>query len=271
MRTRVLCGILLFGCLIPSSQATTISNGVFDFSGTIYVTIAEATPVVTAGGTCPANQSCIFWADSSGNNPSGDSGTLGGMVDISTAGLPNGDIPTAIAGNDAANISTLVNLPDVVGSGGFTPEVFMSFNNDAITTTLSIDNIASGVFPTSGCTSTPPAAGQLCTPAGSPFSFLNTSNSSSSATYLFSGVTNAGGTWTADFTSPFATESFQQVLAALATNGYFDDTFSAQLTLTTPVAATPEPGTLTAMIAGIALIGLVAARRRFSGQVSGAA
>jgi hypothetical protein len=263
MLRKVLGLAAMFGVVVLPSFGATITNGVFDFSGSIYVTTFEATPVVTPAGTCPVGQACIFWSDSAGNNPSGYPGVLGGKVDISTAGLPNGDIPTAISGNDAANISTILNPPEAVGGSGFAPQLFMSFENDAMTTTLSINYIAPGVFGAAGCASAPPAPGQVCSPAGSPFNFINAAGGSSSATYLFSGITNAGGDWTASFASPFA-ESYQEVLAGVAANGYFQDTFAAQLTLTTPSTAPPmpEPSEFAMMAIGIGLLGLATRRRR---------
>lgn len=263
MFTRILALGALLGLGVSPSFGATITNGVVDFSGSIYVTSAQSTAVATPAGTCPANQACIFWADSSGNNPSGYPGVLGGDVDISSAGLPNGDVPAGISGNDAATISSIVNPSESVGGSGFSPQLFMAFENDSITTTLSIDFIAPGVLGSSGCADAPPAGGQVCSPSGSPFNFMNISSTSSAASYLFSGITSAGGTWSASFTSAFASDSFQEVLGNLATNGYFQDTFAAQLTMTGPAVVAPEPGELGMLMIGLGLLGVALRRRQF--------
>jgi hypothetical protein len=116
----------------------------------IYVTNATTTPVVTPAGTCPAGVACIFWQDSNG--------ITNGEVDISTSGLPNGNIPANIGGNDAATISTLMNPTEPVDMGGFPPALFMTFLNGGITTTLSIDNIAPGIFSSAACDAPAPVS-----------------------------------------------------------------------------------------------------------------
>lgn len=163
MRQKALFAALVFLGFAQASLGTTITTGSFDISGTFYVTLSEATPVITPGGSCPANVSCIFWQDGSGMH--------NGEVDISTSGLPNGDIPLAIAGNDAANISNLMNPPEVVGSA-FSPTAFMTFNNDAVTTELLLNYIFPGIYSSSNCGAAP-AVGQDCTPFGSLFNFVN--------------------------------------------------------------------------------------------------
>jgi len=239
---------LLFAGLFQASFASTITNGSFDITGTVFFTVPEASPVVTPAGTCPANTACFLWENSAG--------TVLDKVDISSAGLPNGDIPSAIAGNDAANISNLMNPPDIVGGTGFAPATFMTFNNAGITTQLLIDLIEPGIFTSAGCTATPPAPGQLCTPPGSPVSFVNTSRSQATASWVLDGVTDTPGiSWTGNFTSALSTP-FQTALAGLAANGSVSETFSATITLTgTPITTTvPEPGSMALTIISLGLI-----------------
>ena len=159
MRLKILAAALVFAGFAQGSFGAAISHGTINISGTIYFTAAEATPVVTAAGTCPAGEACIFWQDSNG--------TTNGKVDISSSGLPNGDIPLAIAGNDGGNIASLVN--PTVGSAISVP--FMSFNNGGITTTLDLTFIAPGIYASTECTASP-AVDQTCTQSGSMFNWV---------------------------------------------------------------------------------------------------
>src|SRR5947207_877784 len=119
MRMRILSAVLLLSVLATASYAGIITNGTFNIAGEIYVTGAGG--ITIAGvGTCPVGIQCIFWQDT-GSPPIND------KVDVSAGGLPNGNIPASIAGNDAANISNLNNPPEIVGSPGFAPTTFLSF------------------------------------------------------------------------------------------------------------------------------------------------
>ena len=263
---RIFAIALLSGALSANLSAVTISTGNFSFGGTIFVTNPEASAVVTPGGTCPANTACIFWQDGAG--------TTNGEVDISTTGLPNGNIPLAIAGNNAANISSLMNPPDVVGT--FPPTLFMSFNNDGITTTLDITQIFAGVDSPADCGAAP-ESGQTCTVPGSFVNFANNpppapagtpcgGGCQATATFSFAGTvignTPTGGTWTGNFTSQFPLGMpYQNVLGELAANGFVANTFSGTITLTPP-AAIPEPAPITLMGAGLLLMTLGLRRRK---------
>uniref|UniRef100_Q01SE8 PEP-CTERM protein-sorting domain-containing protein n=1 Tax=Solibacter usitatus (strain Ellin6076) TaxID=234267 RepID=Q01SE8_SOLUE len=248
MRIIALLTLVLLG-LVPVSVATVITNGTFGFSGTIVATGPGL--VVTPAGTCPVGVSCVFWQD--------PRMAFNNKVDISAAGLPNGDIPLAISGLDAGNIFSLFFPPEVVGST-FPPTPFMSFNNGGVTTVLEMNFIAPGFFPAAGCFA-PPAPGQLCTPVGSFFNFQNITSTSSIATWSFSGITNDGlSAWTASFASLFST-SYQDVLANVTSSGFVSNPFggtgiaslagdaaapSALTTITlTPI---PEPATLPLMV-----------------------
>ena len=100
-------------------------------------------------------------------------------------------------------------------------------------------------------------------PAGSPFTFLNTtvgSSINSSATFDFSGVTSDGkSSWNAIFTSQF-NEPFQSVLATIATSGSATNSYSdSNLVIT--LSSVPEPRGLALM--GVALLLMAAGRVRF--------
>jgi hypothetical protein len=252
MRMKVLLlGAVLSG-LATASFASTITNGTFSIAGTIFVT--GPGPVTTPAGTCPAGIVCIFFQDTA--SPGAND-----KIDVAPLGLPNGDIPLAIAGNDAANISNLMNPPDTVGSL-FPPAPFMSFNNAGITTQLLIDFIPAGINGPAGCAATPPAAGQMCSPPGSLFNLQNLTATSSSVSWRFQGVTNDNPLvqWNGTFTSQFNTIPFQTVLAALSTNGFVSNTFAGQITLT----IIPEPETLSFLLLGGGMIACATLLRRIS-------
>jgi len=251
--TQFLVAAFLFAGFVQAAFADGITHGTFDISGTVYVTNPEATAVVTPAGTCPANTSCIFWQDGSG--------TTNGKVDISATGLPNGDIPVAIAGNEGANVASLQDPPDAVGSAISVP--FMTFNNGGVTTTLTLTEILPGVFSSAECTSAP-TVGQVCTLPGSPFNFVNDPPVPGQATmtWAFEGIGDAPGvTWLGNFTSQFGTP-FQEEFGDLATNGYIDSTFSATMSLSGSPTPAPEPGTIVLLTVGIGSL-LLFRRRAF--------
>jgi len=251
MLLRNLSKVLLVSGLATASYAGVITNGTFNIAGEIYVTGAGG--VTTPAGVCPAGIQCIFWQDTS-------SPAINNKVDISAGGLPSGDIPAAIAGNDAANIQNLNNPPEIVGSPGFAPLLFLSFNNGGVTTQLLINRIAAGIDGAAGCSSSPPAGGQVCTPPGSLFNLQNLSATSSTVGWGLSGITNDNPIvqWNGTFTSQFNTIPFQTVLANLQTNGFVQNTFSASISLTT----VPEPDTTILMGVGLLMVGLVFRRWR---------
>jgi len=241
---------------VPSTFGAVITQGQFAFGGFIYVTAAQAGSVVTPGGTCPALTQCIFWQD--------PAGTTLGKVDISASGNTTGQ---AIGGNDAANVSTLTDPPDVVGT--FPPQTFMTFNNGGGTTTLMINTIFPGIDSPAACSTDTSTAlsGQTCTPPGSFVNFQNNppptpsgtpcgSGCQATATFAFQGVTsgnpNPQSTWTGNFTAQFALgTSYQAVLNTLQTQGWVSNSFSGTITLS---PAVPEPDSVV-MIGG-GLIGL---------------
>jgi hypothetical protein len=153
MRKRILLlGVMLSG-LSPAAFGIIITNGTFNIAGQIYVTGAGGV-TVPGVGVCPLGVQCIFWQDTG-------SPALNNKVDISTGGLPNGNLPLGMAGNDAANIVNMTNPPEIVDGIGFAPQPFMSFNNGGVTTQLLLTFIAPGIDGPAGCAASPPAAEQF--------------------------------------------------------------------------------------------------------------
>lgn len=278
MRKTIFGAAVLFGGLLQSSIASTISNGSFSFTGTLFVTKFSTSAVVTPAGTCPASatgMACIFFQDSNGSTNN--------EVDISTSGLPNGDIPLSLAGTNAANVSPLHTPPEVVGSAGFPAQLFMSFNNGGVTTQLDINQIEPGIYSSSACLSAP-LSGQQCTLPGSLFNFVNNPPPSpagtpcngecqATASWAFDGVTSGNpgtqSSWVGNFTSQFPVGTpYQSVFAELQAKGYVSNTFSGTITLIPPVTTfTPEPGSMVLMI-GAGMIGLSFLWRRRSSRAA---
>jgi hypothetical protein len=254
-----LAGLILGS--IPCTFGSVITSGQFSFGGTIFVTNALPHPVVTPAGTCAANVACIFWLDGAG--------THSGELDITSTGNTTGQ---AISGNDALNVSTLTNPPDVVGS--FPNVTFMSFNNGGVTTTFMLNTIFPGIDSPADCLAAP-VSGDTCTPPGSFVNFQNNPPPSpggtpcgtgceATASFAFQGVTagnpNPQEIVTFNFTSQFPLGTpYQSVLEQLATNGFVSNTFSGTAILS-PAPTVPEPGSL--LMIGSGLIGLAVFLRR---------
>jgi hypothetical protein len=170
---------------------------------------------------------------------------------------------TALAGT-TGNIGNITNPPYATGVIFPTPD-FMTF---AIVPniTFTLLELEPGTAGAAGCTSTPPAAGQMCTPSlpsQSPFNLFNLSATSSIATFSILGVevdslTDTSTPVTGVFTVPLAGENFQTILATIAGGGTVSSSFAAQFTTdTSSVPPVPEPGTLSMMAIGMLAIGML--------------
>ncbi len=101
----------------------------------------------------------------------------------------------------------------------------------APTWTVTLTEVLPGVFSAASCAA-PAAAGQVCTPAGSPMSFTNLGASSSQVTFAIQGTAvNVVGFGvltpvTAVFTAQFPDRSYQNVLSALGGGGSVSSTYS---------------------------------------------
>jgi PEP-CTERM motif len=129
----------------------------------------------------------------------------------------------------------------------------------APTLSLTLTALPVGPFGSAQC-GLAAAAGQTCTPTGSPLSFANFDTGfglSSLVSFAVSGTaTDGAGTapFTGIFTAQFIGMSYQSVLATLAGGGTVMTSYSASFDVV------PEPGTL--MLVGAALATLAMGRRR---------
>jgi hypothetical protein len=149
---------------------------------------------------------------------------------------------TALAGT-TGTIQNLVNPPDATGPLDI-PD-FITFNS-APNITITLTFLLPGIDGSAGCTATPAAAGQLCTPDlpdQSPFDLQNTTPTSSTASFEILGtevdsITGDTTPVTGIFTTQFADQNFQQLLLEVQNGDQVNATFSAQIFTTVP-----EPGT----------------------------
>lgn len=166
-------------------------------------------------------------------------------------------------------IKNITNPPDTLGLLATPVLDFLTFSvapNISITFTY----LAPGIDGSAGCAISPPAAGQLCSPTGSPANLQNLSSTSSVLTFSIEGVevdSLTGDTVPVNgsFTALFTTESYQSVLTRIDGGGTVPAAFAAQFSTVGTTATVPEPSTLAgSMIAmGVIAIGLIR-RKRFN-------
>lgn len=189
----------------------------------------------------------------------------------SPAGAQQGGFAT-LAGT-SGTIDGITNPPDSVGPLDV-PD-FMTFAvapNISITLTF----LKPGIDGAAGCTLSPPAAGQLCTPnlpSQSPFNLQNTSSTGSILSFGIDGLevdslTGETAVIVGSFTVPFATDSFQDFLATVGDGGTVTSSFAGQFAVV-QTSPTPEPRTLIFMLGGIGALVLVRFRSARSMATNG--
>jgi hypothetical protein len=163
----------------------------------------------------------------------------------------------SFAGENGQNGVSALNISsEPVGAMFVDNTPFITFDVAGGLPSLMLNFIKAGIDGTAGCTKSPAAAGQMCTPSnsgGSPFNFQNLSAHQSTASFIFSGVSSDGlSDWSATFTVPFNNMDYQQVLASLAASGSVTAAFSADVTVT-PIP-TPEPTPAFLLACGFGLL-----------------
>jgi hypothetical protein len=170
---------------------------------------------------------------------------VGSEMTINSPGASQQGDFTALEGT-TATIDDITNPPDATGPITPAQTDFITFAA-APDISITFTFLMPGIDGAAGCTATPPAPGQVCTPDSpdqSPFNLQNTSATSSSASFNILGleVDSATGDTvpiTGAFTTPFSSQTFQDLLAAIADKQTITTSFSAQF-----ATVSPEPGTL---------------------------
>jgi hypothetical protein len=242
--------LMLSACLLAGLTAVNLSAspifGVFSIGGNITVTADT-----------------IDWSNT--NLPfTPEQANIGSNATDSFAGLAG----TTVTIEDFNSATEPVGMT-------YGPDFFISFNAEPVTFPMLESNfIYPGIFPSAGCTATPAAVGQVCTPgppitppSGSPFSFINLPGDAadpiqSTATFQIAGITTDGGTFIANFSASF-NAPFQTVLAELGPGGpgSVTDQYDGVVTVT-PGTTTPEPDSGYLLASGLALVLLSVGSRR---------
>lgn len=174
---------------------------------------------------------------------------------------------TSLAGT-TGGIDNITNPPDATGPLDVPDFItFAAAPNISITLT----DLLPGIDGAAGCTATPPAAGQVCTPNlpdQSPLNLQNTSSTSSTASFDILGIevdSLTGDTIpiTGEFTMPFTEQNFQEILATTLGGGTVTTSFSAQFATIGPgtTGTVPEPAKVSYLLVGLAALIFVARRK----------
>jgi hypothetical protein len=135
---------------------------------------------------------------------------------------------------------------------------------------FTLQSIPVGVFGLADCVAAP-AAGQSCTPPGSPFNLSNTSATSSVVSFTTGGLvlntlTGEVSTFDGTFSTQFTNQNLQQLLATINGGGAVQATYSANF-IVSPTEVVPEPATITLTLAGglLVLAGTLRKRKQARG------
>ena len=206
---------------------------------------AFADVLSTTGSVNISNSAVHFYplGGSSGtfNVGAPDTGTFSGLV--GTTG--------AIKDLTTLPINTTINIPD-----------FMTFAN-AANLSITLTEINGGTLP--ACSQAMAAAGQSCSPTGTPYNLSNQTATSSVGSASVEGYlvdSNKPGVLTpltGLFSTQFVNMSYQQLISTVDGGGSVDATYSAQF-ITSP---TPEPGTVGLLFSGVLMLGFAKFGARF--------
>ena len=191
----------------------------------------------------------------------------GNIFNINPADTQMGSF--AVLGGTDGSIDNITNPPDGTGVPLNVPDfiTFAAAPNISITLT----DLLPGIDGAAGCTDTPPASGQQCTPdtpAQSPFNLENTSATSSTASFNILGIevdSLTGDTIpiTGAFTTPFTSMNFQQLLAEVLTpGGSITTSFSGEIA----TVVVPEPSAFVELLTGILALGICLGYRKRSAR-----
>ncbi len=228
LKLACLTTVIAIGC-VPAFAGSIDDSGVLNIAGSVAISFGSIDFYPIGGGSGTFS---IFAPETGIFGPL--MGTTGTAMDLNNTMEP---------------VGTTVNVPD-----------FMTFAG-APNLEMTLTELPAGTFSSSTCGGTA-AAGQTCTPPGTPYDLTNQTASSSTASFTVDGYltdTNNPGVqtpFTGIFTTQFEDMSFQQVIAAIESNQTVDASYSATFTATS-TTATPEPASMLTMLSGgLLLIGV---------------
>lgn len=188
-----------------------------------------------------------------------NTGPIGGgifTVDPSSTGFW-----TSLAGT-TATVQPLSAVAEPPGVPVNVPN-WMTFSA-APTVSVSLNLVLSGLYSAAACGAAP-AAGQSCTPTGTPFNLTNLTTTSSFASFGIQGTVldtaSPGQTSSLSglFTAQFADMNYQTLLTQVGGGGALATTYSASFTATPN--AVPEPTSLSFLGLGVLALGALRYRK----------
>jgi hypothetical protein len=225
LKLAYLTTVIAIGC-VPAFAGSIDDSGVLNIAGSVEISFGNIDFFPLGGGSGTFS---IFAPETGIFGPL--LGSTGTIMDLNNTTEP---------------VGTTVSVPD-----------FMTFSS-APNLELTLTELPAGTFGSSSC-SAAAAAGQTCTPPGTPYDLTNQTATSSTASFTVDGYltdTNNPGVqtpFTGIFTTQFEGMNFQQVVATIEGGGTVDASYSATFTAT----ATPEPASMLTMLSGgLLLIGV---------------
>jgi hypothetical protein len=234
--------VLVF-CLVVAGVSAVASPIAGSISGAGFATVS-----FTELNFCPTGMTPSGPNLGSACTPAIGNQTLGGGS-LSLISFTGDTVQSLNAGSEP--IGVVVSLPNWL--------VFTPANG----TTLTLTEILPGTFSSTACLDAP-AAGQICSPAGSAFNLSNTDATDSAASFVIIGTATDGNPaddspFRAIFSAQFGVP-YQSLLTALSSGGGTGN-YSSSYSVTITTTPTPEPNTLALLGAGLVVMGFLGRRK----------